>query len=54
MRSPEPNACRHCGIRARSHGRRWTAAIGWHFWTAPDDALIKTRMLARRAQQQES
>ncbi|NUQ88944.1 MAG: hypothetical protein HOQ43_10830 [Glycomyces artemisiae] len=47
--TPAPNACRWCGIEKRPHGQRWTATAGWHAWTAPDQAQIKARMLARRA-----
>lgn len=43
-----PNGCQHCGIEARSHGRQWTEAAGWHAWTAPTQQQIKNRMLAHR------
>lgn len=44
-----PSACRHCSCEQRSHGKRWTAGIGWHTHTPPTDQQIKDRMLARRA-----
>jgi hypothetical protein len=43
-----PSGCRHCGVPARTHYRRWTEAAGWHGYTAPTDAQIKARMNDRR------
>jgi hypothetical protein len=30
--------------------QRWTTGIGWHQWTAPTQAQIKTRMRLRAAE----
>ena len=46
---PDPNACAHCGIPRRQHYQQWKPPAGWHQWTQPTTAQIKTRMLARRA-----
>lgn len=48
-KSCDPNGCRHCGASERGHYRRYTDGVGWHQWTAPDDATRLERMLARRA-----
>ncbi|MFJ2217832.1 hypothetical protein ACIQVO_36555 [Streptomyces sp. NPDC101062] len=47
-RLPAPNSCRHCGLDRYDHARQRTTHAGWHTWTAPDQALIKARMLTRR------
>jgi hypothetical protein len=46
---PDPTACGLCGINDREHMQRWKPPVGWHTWTAPTQAQIKARMLARRA-----
>ena len=45
-----PFACRWCGIPQREHFQQWKKPVGWHVWTAPTQAQIKARMLARQAQ----
>lgn len=45
---PAPNACRHCPLEQREHGRQWTAEVGWHAWEPPTQAQIKARIQARR------
>lgn len=44
----DPNGCRHCGAPERGHYRRYADGVGWHKWTAPDDAVRLERMRARR------
>ncbi|MCM1964893.1 hypothetical protein [Streptomyces sp. G1] len=47
-----PSSCRWCSIPAGRHYQQWTAAAGWHPWTAPTREQIKERMRARRAARQ--
>lgn len=50
---PTPNplmdGCRWCGVSKREHCQRWWAPVGWHKWVPLEQAEIKARMLARRA-----
>lgn len=46
--TPAPSGCRHCGVEAREHLQRWTAAARWHSWVEPTQEQRKARMLARR------
>jgi hypothetical protein len=48
-----PNGCRWCGIAERDHVQLWTEGRGWHGWEAPTPAQRRTRMLARRAEQED-
>lgn len=43
-----PSGCRWCGITPYAHFSQWSWEAGWHTYTPPPQALIKTRMLARR------
>lgn len=46
----EPGGCTHCGVSQRRHLTRWMPEpVGWHQWTAPNQAQILERMRARRA-----
>jgi hypothetical protein len=53
-RTPEPSACRHCGVPKREHFRRWSAEAKWHPHAEPTQEQIKERMLARRAVRQQA
>jgi hypothetical protein len=43
-----PYGCADCGIARDRHGRQFLLGEGGHQWRAPDDTVIKQRMLARR------
>lgn len=43
-----PSACGACSIPSRPHAQRWADAAGWHSWQAPEQPVIKARMLRRR------
>lgn len=44
-----PNGCAVCGRDVRDHGNIYTRPGGAHTWVRPDQALVKERILARRA-----
>lgn len=44
-----PSGCGWCSIPERGHCQRWSSPYGWHRYEPPTQALIKSRMLFRRA-----
>lgn len=44
----DPNACRYCTFMEGYHPMVWAEEVGYHTYTAPDDALRLARMKARR------
>jgi hypothetical protein len=45
----DPQGCGKCGIPERRHARQ-AGSDGVHVWVRPSDALVKARMVARRAE----